>query len=95
MSSTRLKQCYRCKQLKPVTDFSPNRNLKSGYASNCKPCTNAYKRHYHANVESAELREARLRKVQERDADVRAELEWFREKFPGLARKKPWLDDVR
>lgn len=92
MSSTRLKQCYRCKLLKPVTDFSPNRNLRGGYASNCKPCTAAYKRHYHANVESAERREARLRRERERDAEDRAELEWFRARFPRLARKKPWLD---
>lgn len=94
MSSTRLKRCYhRCKLLKPVTDFSPNRNMRSGYASNCKPCTRDYMREYRAG-ETEEQRRKRLEAQRRRDADERAELDWFRAQFPRLARKKPWLEET-
>jgi len=32
------KRCCRCKQIKPLTDFSRRRNRRGGYAYHCKTC---------------------------------------------------------
>ena len=32
------KKCSRCKETKPIEEFSKNRNNKSGYESECKSC---------------------------------------------------------
>lgn len=31
--------CKRCGESKPASEFSPNRNMKSGLATYCKPCS--------------------------------------------------------
>ena len=34
------KQCFRCQQIKPLTQFSPNKGSKDGRHAYCKPCRN-------------------------------------------------------
>jgi hypothetical protein len=43
------KQCSKCKQLKPLSDFYKNRSTKDGLARWCKQC----KKEYHKNRQSA------------------------------------------
>lgn len=32
------KQCNECKEIKPFTDFSPDKHKRDGYSTRCKPC---------------------------------------------------------
>ena len=41
------KQCTKCKEIKLLEDFSPNKNGVHGRASNCKKCGAAYTRKYY------------------------------------------------
>ena len=50
-------------------------------------------RKWRSNTETPEQREARNQRQRQRYAEERRELAWFRDKFPGLASKKPWLDN--
>jgi hypothetical protein len=34
------KKCYRCEQVKPISEFGKSNHLKDGYCSNCKDCEN-------------------------------------------------------
>jgi hypothetical protein len=36
----KLKRCSNCNQLKPLTDFSKNKNRKDGHNGECKDCVN-------------------------------------------------------
>jgi hypothetical protein len=46
----RLRKCYRCRALKPETDFSWRRKAKGQRDSFCRPCRSAYgKEHYAQN----------------------------------------------
>jgi hypothetical protein len=36
------KKCIKCKQEKPVEQFSKNRNTKNGYCNTCKTCVKEY-----------------------------------------------------
>lgn len=41
------KQCSKCKEVKPVTEFYANKTTKDGYQSWCKTCSNNFKKAYH------------------------------------------------
>ena len=43
-----MKSCSKCKELKPLTEFSKDKNKTSGYNSQCKTCIKEY---YKANVD--------------------------------------------
>ncbi len=92
MSKAKVSRCSACGEGKPASEFTPSAQAKDGCASRCRPCNAAYIREYRARTETPEKRAERNRKARERYAEARLELAWFRENFPGLARKKPWLD---
>ena len=37
-----MKNCSKCKQEKPLTDFYKNKSYKDGYGNQCKQCTISY-----------------------------------------------------
>ena len=37
------KRCYKCKQFKPLSEFSKDRNRKDGFQNCCKSCIRAYR----------------------------------------------------
>jgi hypothetical protein len=42
-----MKQCTRCKELKPLTDFYKNRSKKDGYDCCCKECAKIKQKLYY------------------------------------------------
>jgi hypothetical protein len=42
------KRCYRCKQIKPLTEFYKNKSAKDGHQNRCKACSAEYGRQYRA-----------------------------------------------
>lgn len=84
-------RCFACGEVKPASEFTRNRRMKDGCASRCRRCQAAYMREYRARTDTPEKRAERNRLSRERSALDRLELLWFRERFPGLAQKKPWL----
>lgn len=84
-------RCTACGEVKPASEFTPSSQTKDGCTPRCRPCNAAYMREWRARTETPEKRAERNRRARERYTEERLELAWFREKFPGLARKKPWL----
>lgn len=41
------KQCVRCKEFKPLTDFYKNRSKKGGYSCYCKECAKIKQKPYY------------------------------------------------
>ena len=55
----RLKKCYRCKALKPLSEFYKNATSGDGHGWTCKPCAMEYqKKYYHKSRAAAELARA-------------------------------------
>lgn len=38
------KRCFKCDQLKPITEFYKNRSRADGYADNCRGCQERYRK---------------------------------------------------
>jgi len=54
------RKCYRCKQVKPITEFRKARKEEYGYGYSCKPCNNAMSREWKAkNPEYVKERDRR------------------------------------
>ena len=61
-----MKQCSKCKEQKPLSDFAKNAARKDGLQGNCKSCHRQYvKRHYKRNtdyyVDKARVRNQKLK----------------------------------
>jgi hypothetical protein len=69
-TATLTKRCSICKEDKPVTEFSPCKNLRLGVACWCKPCNAKRTREYRArNIEKVRASE-RLRASTERHRQI-------------------------
>ncbi len=55
---TETKRCARCRKSKPLTDFGPNKKMKSGRKSYCRPCSRIAQREWHAK-RNADVERAR------------------------------------
>lgn len=42
-----MKRCYRCKEVKPVSEFNKNRSKKDGLQGECRVCKKVYKKIHH------------------------------------------------
>jgi len=42
------KRCSKCKEVKPITEFSKKKSNPDGYQSTCKPCSAIYDKQYHS-----------------------------------------------
>lgn len=82
------KKCARCGETKPAREFSRNRYVRTGLASNCKPCAADYAREYRGSKEPPEIRERRLRANRKRDKLDRLELEYYRKRYPHPTREQ-------
>jgi hypothetical protein len=57
------KECYRCKEIKPIEFFNKNKNSKDGHCSWCKVCINKYKKErYIKNRDEIKAQNAEYRK---------------------------------
>lgn len=54
------KQCTKCRETKPLEEFSKNKNMKDGRQGNCKSC---YKAYCAANREAIRIRSQAYRKA--------------------------------
>ncbi len=78
-----VKQCSHCKQTLPITLFTKNISVLSGYGGHCKPCHNAKNRlrhdsrKSHADYKASSL----LRAAKERHPEVTITKEWIVEKI--------------
>lgn len=46
------KRCFRCGEIKPITDFYTHREMRDGRLNKCKECTrNDVRNNYSANIE--------------------------------------------
>lgn len=52
-----MKTCYKCKKLKPFSEFGKNPSKKDGYNSQCKSCMKIYKAVYYKKNKIALLKE--------------------------------------
>lgn len=77
------KICSTCKKEKPLSEFGKNRRMKDGHHYTCKQCVSDYQRKRYVKKGSKIRRDQRAR-----NADYRAELEWYREHYPQEG--KPW-----
>lgn len=51
-----MKQCTKCKEEKPLTDFYAHKTSKGGLRGQCKKCFNGYAKNYHkANPEKIKV----------------------------------------
>lgn len=82
-----MKQCTKCKEIKPVSAFSKNRERSDGYSSQCKVCMSAYLKNYRelhpeARKESyiknkeRELAVGKIYCLKNKDAISRCSKEW-------------------
>lgn len=46
-----MKRCTKCKETKPLGEFSKHKNSKDGHAWRCKTCSSAYSREYRKTAE--------------------------------------------
>lgn len=81
------KECSRCGETKPATDFYRARGMKTGLTSKCKDCTNDYLKEYRARPDAHERERAHARR---RDRERRLELNWYRRHYPQDG--QPWLE---
>ena len=49
------KQCTKCKQIKPLSEFSKHHVTKDGYQYNCKTCFSKYHKEYHQTEHGKEV----------------------------------------
>lgn len=56
------KQCYRCKETKPLSEFKPDKRMKDGHHSWCVDCWRAYHRERYQQAKKDPEKLARIRK---------------------------------
>lgn len=72
------KACRRCETTKPVSEFSPNRVIKDGYSTYCRPCAaNRQREWVNANREH-HLAQRAARHVANREAEQARKKAWRR-----------------
>ena len=54
-----MKTCTKCNQIKPLSDFPPNKNMKKGVGSWCRDCINHY---WHEHKSQVRQRNIKFRK---------------------------------
>ena len=93
------KKCYKCKVIKPLDEFSRDKNRKSGRMCACKQCLKQY---YEDNKER--IRERRAKYYQEnRERRLAYQKEYYRKNKNRIKRKKElkqandpsWIDKQR
>lgn len=70
------KVCSRCNTEKPLTEFSPRNDTKSGYHSHCKVCRNGHSREvYHDDLDQSRTygrdKQKRLRRTSDKSLETR------------------------
>ena len=73
------KQCTKCGEVKPISEFYRRTASKDGYQPYCKSCLKRNRRKHVGNERERE----RLKRAEER-----RELAWYREHYPQVGR--PW-----
>jgi len=74
-----MKECTKCKKSKPFTDFSKDKQKKTGYSSQCKQCRSLYEKEYYknnkekVNTRNNKYNETYKKRKQELDAKRRKE----------------------
>ena len=81
------KWCYKCKQWKPLSEFSKDKTRKDGLQPYCKECNKRYMKQYYVdNAEArrqyskqyhAANRDEHIEKMKQYNADNYATLEWY------------------
>jgi hypothetical protein len=51
-----MKRCPKCGDMKPLSDFTPDKTKASGYASRCKPCDAARSKDYYQRTNGAKAK---------------------------------------
>lgn len=58
------KQCYRCKETKPLSEFKPDKRMADGRHSWCVDCWRAYHRERYRQIQADPEKKAKMRKAQ-------------------------------
>lgn len=67
-SKIETKICYRCKKIKPITEFHKNKNSKDGFYCYCKECCSELCKEYYKN--SKDYREERKKYSKKRKQKI-------------------------
>lgn len=87
------KQCNKCKEVKPLSDFSKNKNSKDGYQYVCKTCSSAAKKAWKkANKEKVAAYDKQWKK-DNRDKVLAYAAQWQKDNPEKVSIKnKKWRD---
>ena len=74
-----MKRCYRCKEVKPLSDFSPDKNRKDGHQAGCKACGAAQARAWYARNKERSAESNRNWRRNNREYHNERSKKWYRE----------------